>query len=938
MFKLRLFGTPHLQGPSGDLPAPGPRRVALIASLAAAGPAGLTRDKLIARLSPDTNEDRARRNLSQALYSMRTELGAELVDGTGTLRLDPAQCWCDVMAFDAAVTERRDADAVELYRGPFLDGFHLSESAEFSQWADGERDRREAAARSAAVRVAEAVSAGDAPARLIAWQRAVALDPLNSHVVLNLFDALAAAGDREGALRSADQYAARVRADLETEPDAKVVRRAEELRRSPRAWGDHRPTAPALSPELSPPTTHTSGQTSAPVTTESVSGEGTRSVHVSASSRAFGGRTIVVVATAAVAGIAILAWSVRAPAALRDGEFVLLAEFANRTSDSLLTGTVGTAVAAALQQSAIVTPLPRSRVTAALRRMEHPDTVERLDVEVARDVAEREAVRFVLAGEVIEAGGVRQLISRIIEASTGRVVATRTFRFTHDAELFPAIDRLASAMRRDLGESARSVSEAVPLPAVTTPSLPALHFYAEGIDALRRTDHDVAVNLFERAVALDSNFASAHSQLGAFYNRNNDLPKASYHFNRALAQADRLPLAEAQLIHIAAAYARGDMDEAVGVSRQYLVLRPRDAGGWARLAFYLFSSGQGAEARDAYATSDRIAPLSAGSVMNIGTSWLSDAHGSDDVATFDSARVYYERAIRTQPSLEYSAYYNHQYGTILLGAGRPDSARATFDRMSLREPLDRARGLRSNAYLDAVLGRWRTADERLGQATELTLASQQWTSAIRNDALQADLRLTLGDVAGARAPLRRATAIALREPLEARAIAFVALAQIKAGDRAAASRLLTRMRTSARPQFAAEQAAVLSVEGALALAAGRTGEARTALSSAFLRDSTVPQTRALYARAVAAAGEDSASVALWGQIERRFEFGIEGQYEWQFAAYERGIVLERMGRTEQAMAEYRGLIGRYPVVGAGAEPPALRDARRRLNRLERSTR
>ena len=76
MFKLRLFGTPHLQGPSGDLPAPGPRRVALIASLAAAGPAGLTRDKLIARLSPDTNEDRARRNLSQALYSMRTELGA----------------------------------------------------------------------------------------------------------------------------------------------------------------------------------------------------------------------------------------------------------------------------------------------------------------------------------------------------------------------------------------------------------------------------------------------------------------------------------------------------------------------------------------------------------------------------------------------------------------------------------------------------------------------------------------------------------------------------------------------------------------------------------------------------------------------------------------------------------------------------------------------
>ena len=156
MFRVRLLGTPHLESDRGVVPQ-GPRRIAILAALAAAGPAGLTRDKLITLLWPEGDADRSRRNLSQLLYAMRTELGADLVEGTGTLRLDPAQCEADVIAFDAAIADKRWADALAAYGGPFLDGFHLAESAEFSQWSDAERDRRAVQARSAAVRVAESV-------------------------------------------------------------------------------------------------------------------------------------------------------------------------------------------------------------------------------------------------------------------------------------------------------------------------------------------------------------------------------------------------------------------------------------------------------------------------------------------------------------------------------------------------------------------------------------------------------------------------------------------------------------------------------------------------------------------------------------------------------------------------------------------------------------
>jgi hypothetical protein len=44
-------------------------------------------------------------------------------------------------AFEAALGDGRLADAVGAYRGPFLDGFHVSESVELAHWIDDQRSR-----------------------------------------------------------------------------------------------------------------------------------------------------------------------------------------------------------------------------------------------------------------------------------------------------------------------------------------------------------------------------------------------------------------------------------------------------------------------------------------------------------------------------------------------------------------------------------------------------------------------------------------------------------------------------------------------------------------------------------------------------------------------------------------------------------------------------
>jgi hypothetical protein len=117
-----------------------PRRLALLATLARAGDRGVTREKLTALVWPDSDEERARRAITQSIYALRQELGFdETIVGVKDLRLNPELITSDVAEFTAAVRAGRSEDAVSVYAGPFLDGFHLTGTDEFDRRADAER-------------------------------------------------------------------------------------------------------------------------------------------------------------------------------------------------------------------------------------------------------------------------------------------------------------------------------------------------------------------------------------------------------------------------------------------------------------------------------------------------------------------------------------------------------------------------------------------------------------------------------------------------------------------------------------------------------------------------------------------------------------------------------------------------------------------------------
>ncbi len=579
MIQLQTFGRVRLLGdrPREDTaPATAqPKRLVLLAYLALmSGKGPVRRDLLLALFWPELGDDEARRALRQALHYLRRVLGDDVIVGKGEeVSIDGDRFRCDAVEFEHLVAAGEPGRALSLYQGDFLAGFHVPDvSAELEEWVDRTRLRLRRHAATAAWAAAEAgESAGQADAAVELGRRGCELEPDQEGWWRRLMTLQDRLGDRTGALRTYNELATRIRREFDVDPSAETTALAAKLRAA-------RPPAAAAAPVYSvespepflPPRTGAP----APIAAAKAPRPGRRWIPVAAV-------VAVLVFGVAVVSLRLAAERRTEPSLLAAGTIaprdrLLIADFTDTGGDSALAVAITDAFRVDLAQSPNVRVMTPRQVRGALERMERSTDLA-VDDSLARELAMREGVKAFVVGRVSNIAGRWSLDVELVGAESGEVLAAVRETAADSTDLIGAVDRASEALRHRLGESLRDLRAFPPLAQEVTASLPALRKYTEAMRLTYGTDRSRAIPLLREAIALDSNFSSAHLVLAHIYDALDEPGRAEQARLRAMAHLDRLPYQDRQFLIGSDAQARGDYDRAIRAYSDFVARYPHYA-------------------------------------------------------------------------------------------------------------------------------------------------------------------------------------------------------------------------------------------------------------------------------------------------------------------------------------------------------------------------
>jgi len=642
MYSLRVLGGFTLQQRSGAALSALPltRAEATLAVLAVCGDLGCTRERLMALLWPESDEAHSRHRLRDVLNALRHALGADAVLATGEhLRLNPSAVTSDVHEFSQSLGAGRHGDAVAVYGGSLLEGFHVDDAPEFERWLDRERTRLGREYAEALTHLATAAERARAWGEAAGWwARAAEHDPLNSHLVLRQAEALAAMGDRANALKVADAHTRRLREELDLAPDRDVLANIDRIRRG------ELPMPPGGAPDLTPGPPADRHQMAAAFAAALTNPEARVPPPPVPPLRRRRRRAVRLVAAAVVLVIVALAverWlrpSASASRYPRTAIAVLPLEnlsaegpqayFAPGLHDELLTQ---------LSKVAALSVRPRASV------MGYAGTTKPI-----KQIADELAVGAIVEGSVQVVGNRLRVNVHLIDPLNKKGLWAEHYDRTLDDAL--AVQReIARAIVEAVGATLTG-EEASAIAAAPTVNAGAYRLYLKGREYYTREGYyraniDSAQQLYELALTLDPSFALAHAALSEVHGTNYHV-RWDHSPSRAARQREEAEVAlrlapDLPQAHLAMAswyyQAKRDYPHALSELRIAVDGLPGDAETWARIGRVTRRMGNWSEAVTAHEKSTQLNPRSAWLIRELGVTYLWMRRYAEAVTAFDRA-------------------------------------------------------------------------------------------------------------------------------------------------------------------------------------------------------------------------------------------------------------------------------------------------------------
>jgi len=466
--EVRLFGGFEVQLPDGRLAdLPGQKDRGLLAVLALQPGAVHTRDKLAGLLWSERGESQARDSLKHALTRIRQCFGPSIpspvVADRRSISVDPSAVTVDVAVFEQLVrngTPEAIEQASALYRGDFLEGLNIRDPA-FEDWLLVERRRLRQLVEDAQTKLlGQLMAAGPGDRAAAIAYRLLSLDPLREPACRALMQIHAERGQTAQALKLYESLRDRLHRELGVKPEPATVQLYGSIR--------ERRTGPAPPAGDQVPI----GAVSPPESKSSVPQESAATIQLPPPSKP---------------SIAVLPFTNMSGEA--DQQY-----FSDGVSED------------------IITELSRFHSLLVIAR--NSSFQYRGGAIDVKRVGRELGVQYIVEGSVRKAAEKIRITAQLVDATTGSHLWAH--RYDRDLrDIFAIQDEVATAIVSTVaGEvQAAGIEQAR---RKRTDQLPAYDYLLRGLELVNRfssEDFAPAKLMFEKAIAIDANFAQAHAWL-----------------------------------------------------------------------------------------------------------------------------------------------------------------------------------------------------------------------------------------------------------------------------------------------------------------------------------------------------------------------------------------------------------------------------------------
>ena len=462
---------------------------------------------------------------------------------------------------------------------------------------------------------------------------------------------------------------------------------------------------------------------------------------------------------------------------ISEQDTILLADFVNKTGDSVFDDALKPALAAELGQSPFLNLVSDRKVNATMRMMGR-DVNGPVTMEVARELCQRIGTKAVLNGTISSLGSHYLINLNAVACNTGDSLAEEEAEAAKKEEVLKALNQASSSLRRKLGESLPSVQKFdVPFEA-TTSSLEALKNYSMALKIKYEKGDVPSIPFLERAVELDPNFASAYSALAIGAGNLGKPSLAVEYATKAYQLRDRVT--EREKLGISAAYFHetGDVEEVVQAYRQWKETYPRDFVPYGNLGITYNAMGFYDKALVEYREAGRLRP---DNVINYGN--------------LASAYVFLNRFDEAQATLDEALAHKLDGGNLRAWLYMVAFLREDKELMEQQliwaagKPGDEEGMLSNQSDTEAYYGRLRKARELTKRAVDLSVHGDSQEAAAIWQIGGALREAELGNLTNAKQGVKAALALSLGRDIKVTA----ALALARSKDAAGANAILEEL-------------------------------------------------------------------------------------------------------------------------------------------------